>query len=69
MKLTKVYEKINFTGWVDNFNGPMGILLASTLGINKTMYCDPKNTLDMIPVDICAKAMIVASWKRAHEPK
>ena len=37
-------------GWVDNINGPMGILLASVLGISKTMHIDPENRLDMIPV-------------------
>lgn len=56
-----------FPGWVDNFNGPMGVLLASCLGISKTMYCDPKNNLDMIPVDVSVKGMIVAAWKHANE--
>lgn len=56
-------------GWVDNVNGPMGILLASTLGFCKTMHCDPQNVLDMIPVDVCTKALIIAAWKRAHEPR
>lgn len=56
-------------GWVDNFNGPMGILLASVLGISKTMYCDPKNVLDMIPVDICAKSILIATWKGAYKEK
>ncbi|KAG5674910.1 hypothetical protein PVAND_004855 [Polypedilum vanderplanki] len=56
-----------FAGYVDNFNGPMGILLASAVGITKTMYCDEKNVLDCLPVDVCVKAMIVSAWKRAHE--
>jgi alcohol-forming fatty acyl-CoA reductase len=47
----------------------MGILIASSLGLSKTMYADPKNVMDMIPVDVCCKAMIVASWKRASEEK
>lgn len=56
-----------FRGYVDNFNGPMGILLASHIGINKTMHSDPKNIMDMMPVDACVKAMIISSWKRAHD--
>ncbi|XP_070495781.1 putative fatty acyl-CoA reductase CG5065 [Chironomus tepperi] len=56
-----------FQGYVDNFNGPMGILLASHIGISKTMLCDPKNVLDMLPVDVCVKAMIISTWKRVHE--
>ena len=56
-----------FRGYVDNFNGPMGILLASHIGISKTMLCDPKNILDMLPVDVCVKAIIISTWKRANE--
>ncbi|XP_070495731.1 putative fatty acyl-CoA reductase CG5065, partial [Chironomus tepperi] len=56
-----------FRGYVDNINGPMGIFLASHIGISKTMLCDPKNILDMLPVDLCVKAMIISTWKRGHE--
>ncbi|XP_070495680.1 putative fatty acyl-CoA reductase CG5065 [Chironomus tepperi] len=56
-----------FRGYVDNFNGPMGMLLASHIGIIKTAYGDPKNVLDMLPVDVCVKAMIISTWKRVHE--
>ena len=64
--ILSAYEE-PFRGYVDNINGPMGILLASHIGISKTMLCDPKNILDMLPVDVCVKAMITATWKRAHE--
>jgi fatty acyl-CoA reductase len=64
--ILSAYEE-PFRGYVDNINGPMGILLASHIGLSKTMLCDPKNTLDMLPVDVCVKAIITASWKRAHE--
>lgn len=33
------------------------------------MYCDPKNVLDLTPVDLCVKSMIIAVWKRAMDPK
>ena len=46
----------------------MGILLASYIGISKTMYCDKDNIMDLTPVDVCVKAMIIATWKRAHDP-
>jgi alcohol-forming fatty acyl-CoA reductase len=58
-----------FPGWVDNFNGPVGLLIGSGLGILRTMYCNPDNIADFTPVDVCIKAMIIAAWKRAHEPK
>lgn len=58
-----------FPGWIDNFNGPVGLLVGSGLGITRTMYCNPDNIADFTPVDICIKAMIIAAWKRAHEPR
>lgn len=58
-----------FPGWVDNFNGPVGLLVGSGIGITRTMYCNPDNVADFTPVDVCVKAMIIAAWKRAHEPR
>ncbi|KAK6633664.1 hypothetical protein RUM43_001254 [Polyplax serrata] len=52
-------------GWVDNFNGPVGLLVASGKGIIRTIYGNPKISSDYIPVDLAIKAMIVASWNRA----
>lgn len=54
---------------MDNFNGPVGMLIGSGLGITRTMYCNPDNVADFTPVDVCIKAMIVGAWKRAHEPR
>lgn len=41
----------------------MGISLIATLGLVHVMKCKGSITLDGIPVDICANAMIVSSWK------
>ena len=54
-----------FPGWLDNFNGPVGLLVGCGIGITRTMYCDPDNIADFTPVDVCIKAMIAAAWKRA----
>ncbi|XP_039444625.1 putative fatty acyl-CoA reductase CG5065 isoform X2 [Culex pipiens pallens] len=51
-------------GWMDNFNGPVGLLVGCGIGICRTMYCDPNNVADFTPVDVCIKAMIVAAWKK-----
>lgn len=56
-----------FPGWVDNFNGPVGILVGCGLGLTRTMYCNPDNVADFTPVDVSIKAMIVGAWKRALE--
>lgn len=47
----------------------MGLLLGSALGITRTMYADPDNKADFMPVDVCAKAMIISAWKRMNEPR
>ncbi|CAH0699496.1 unnamed protein product [Spodoptera exigua] len=51
-------------GWVENFNGPVGILIACGKGILRTMYTDPDLVADYMPVDIAIKSFIVASWIR-----
>jgi alcohol-forming fatty acyl-CoA reductase len=58
-----------FPGWIDNFNGPVGLLVGSGLGITRTMFCDPDNIADFTPVDICIKAMIISAYKRALDDR
>ncbi|XP_058977912.1 fatty acyl-CoA reductase wat-like [Musca domestica] len=50
-------------GWIDNFNGPMGMLVACGTGIMRTSYSNPNIHPDIIAVDMCAKALIVAAFK------
>lgn len=56
-----------FPGWVDNFNGPVGILIGCGLGITRTMYANPDNVADFTPVDVAIKAMIVGAWHRGSQ--
>ena len=56
-------------GWVDNFNGPVGLLVGCGVGIMRTAQVAPKYIADFTPVDVCIKAMIIAAWKRAHQKK
>ncbi|CAO1396740.1 unnamed protein product [Diamesa serratosioi] len=56
-------------GWVDNFNGPVGLLIGCGVGIMRTAQVAPKYIPDFTPVDVCIKAMIIAAWKRAHQEK
>ncbi|XP_058121417.1 putative fatty acyl-CoA reductase CG5065 [Anopheles ziemanni] len=51
-------------GWVDNFNGPTGMMVSAGLGITRTAYLPPKNRINGIPVDVVAKTIILAAWKR-----
>ncbi|XP_043285674.1 putative fatty acyl-CoA reductase CG5065 [Venturia canescens] len=51
-------------GWLDNFNGPVGMMVGGGKGVLRVLYCDAKTKADFIPVDIAIKAMITACWKR-----
>lgn len=50
-------------GWVDNWNGPTGIIAAAGKGLFRSMLCDKDKTADLIPVDLVINLMLVAAWK------
>ncbi|XP_050074474.1 putative fatty acyl-CoA reductase CG5065 [Anopheles maculipalpis] len=52
------------SGWVDNFNGPTGMLVSAGMGITRTAYLQPRNRINIIPVDVVVKTIILAAWKR-----
>ncbi|XP_055842354.1 fatty acyl-CoA reductase 1-like [Episyrphus balteatus] len=54
-------------GWIDNFNGPVGMFVASGIGILRTAHGDPDVCLDYMPVDIAVKGLIVAVYKKCLE--
>ncbi|GAB0087096.1 Fatty acyl-CoA reductase [Sergentomyia squamirostris] len=54
-------------GWIDNFNGPVGLLVGCGIGINRTLYSNPDNVADYTPVDIAVRAMLTAVWKRGTQ--
>uniref|UniRef100_A0A182ITL8 Fatty acyl-CoA reductase n=1 Tax=Anopheles atroparvus TaxID=41427 RepID=A0A182ITL8_ANOAO len=56
-------------GWVDNFNGPIGLLLGCASGVVRTGMVDLNKRINCIPVDVSIKAIIVAAWKRATSDK
>ncbi|XP_005189252.2 putative fatty acyl-CoA reductase CG5065 [Musca domestica] len=56
-----------FPGWIDNFNGPVGMFVACGIGIMRTNHADPDIKLDLIPVDMVAKALLVTGYKHAKE--
>lgn len=52
-------------GWIDNFNGPIGLMMACGKGIVRITYCDKYIIPDYMAVDISIKSIIVAAWHRA----
>ncbi|XP_034947439.1 fatty acyl-CoA reductase 1-like [Chelonus insularis] len=51
-------------GWLDNFNGPVGMLIGGGKGILRTAFGNAQLIADYIPVDVAIKAMIITTWKR-----
>ncbi|XP_022197920.2 fatty acyl-CoA reductase 1 [Nilaparvata lugens] len=52
-------------GWIDNFNGPAGLMLGAGKGVIRTAIINPDAVPDYMPVDIACKAIIVAAWNKA----
>ncbi|XP_048004863.1 putative fatty acyl-CoA reductase CG5065 isoform X2 [Leguminivora glycinivorella] len=60
-------------GWVDNLNGPVGLIIGAGKGVIRTMLCDPSIYAQVIPVDgainaIIALVMIEAAKKSENIP-
>ncbi|KAJ0182964.1 hypothetical protein K1T71_000940 [Dendrolimus kikuchii] len=53
-----------FPGWIENFNGPVGICVACGKGILRSIYTKPDLICDFMPVDICVKHIIATAWIR-----
>jgi len=50
-------------GWVDNLNGPTGMLAAGGAGLMQTIYAKRDKRADLIPVDIACNMLLVLAWK------
>ncbi|XP_033326344.1 putative fatty acyl-CoA reductase CG5065 [Megalopta genalis] len=53
------------SGWVDNWNGPTGIIAAAGKGFFRSMLCHEDKIADLVPVDIVINLMICAAWRTA----
>jgi len=49
-------------GWVDNFNGPTGLVCAIACGFLKSVYSKKQLKTDFIPVDVVVNTILVAVW-------
>ncbi|XP_048001803.1 putative fatty acyl-CoA reductase CG5065 [Leguminivora glycinivorella] len=56
-------------GWVDNINGPVGLLLGAGKGVIRTMLCDGRIYAQVIPVDGAINAMIALAMIEATKEK
>lgn len=56
-------------GWVDNLNGPVGIMVAAGKGVLRSMYVKKDYTAELIPVDFAINAMLAIAKTVALEKK
>ncbi|XP_029038094.2 putative fatty acyl-CoA reductase CG5065 [Osmia bicornis bicornis] len=52
------------SGWLDNFNGPVGMLIGGGKGLLRVVCIDPTASSDYLPVDVAIRAMLTCAWKR-----
>ncbi|KAL2735954.1 putative fatty acyl-CoA reductase CG5065 [Vespula squamosa] len=50
-------------GWVDNLNGPTGIVIGAGKGVIRSMHCNPNYHAEVIPVDWAINALIAIAYK------
>jgi len=51
-----------FPGWVDNVSGITGIMMEIGRGTIRSIICNDRYLVDIIPVDIVVDSLIVAAW-------
>lgn len=56
-------------GWVDNLNGPTGILVGAGKGVIRTMHCNTDLLADIVPVDTAINALLIYAWKMGTSPR
>ncbi|CAH2241289.1 jg3350 [Pararge aegeria aegeria] len=49
-------------GWVDNLNGPIGLMIGAGKGVIRTMHCYGHYHAEVIPVDIAINAIILIPY-------
>ncbi|CAF1228565.1 unnamed protein product [Adineta ricciae] len=52
-------------GWIDNYNGPSGMIVATSKGMLRTMLGSLSSIADIVPVDVCVNMMIAVGWYTA----
>ncbi|PNF40527.1 hypothetical protein B7P43_G08166 [Cryptotermes secundus] len=55
-----------FPGWIENFNGPVGLLIASGKGIVRVALGSPDTVVDYMTVDFAVKIICIAAWEKAR---
>lgn len=54
-------------GWLDNFNGPFGMLTATAIGITRYTYADKHVRLSLLSIDAVTRMTVVSAYKKGLE--
>ncbi|KYN02613.1 PREDICTED: putative fatty acyl-CoA reductase CG5065 [Cyphomyrmex costatus] len=54
-------------GWVDNLNGPTGLLIGAGKGVIRSMHCNGDYHAEVVPVDLAINAVITIAHKIGTE--
>lgn len=52
-------------GWVDNLNGPIGLLVGGGKGVIRSMHCNGNYNAEVMPVDLAINNLIIIAYKIA----
>lgn len=50
-------------GWVDNLNGPTGLMVGAAKGVIRSMLVDLRNKSEIIPVDYAINGLITIAYQ------
>ncbi|XP_071635270.1 putative fatty acyl-CoA reductase CG5065 [Temnothorax longispinosus] len=56
-----------FPGWIDNVSGITGIMTEIGRGTIRSIVCNAKLLIDVVPVDFVVNTLICASWHNAMQ--
>ncbi|KAL0858670.1 hypothetical protein ABMA27_011162 [Loxostege sticticalis] len=54
-----------FPGWIDNYNGPSGVIVPIYNGLLPVIRCDSYKRADLLPVDMAIDTLIAVAWETA----
>jgi len=56
-------------GWVDNLNGPTGLMVAAGKGVIRSMHCKADYNAEVIPVDMAINSVIAIIYQILKTPE
>ncbi|XP_013192602.1 putative fatty acyl-CoA reductase CG5065 isoform X2 [Amyelois transitella] len=56
-----------FPGWLENANGPTGVIFGAGRGLLRVFRCRQSALADLLPVDIGIDTLIAAAWEVASD--